>query len=1014
MRVWLAWALAGCIPILGFALPAPEGQWAFRSYGTAQGLDNSAVWALAQDRTGFLWIGTEDGVFRFDGRRFRAFRLRDGLPSTSIQALHATLDGGLWVGTQRGLARRVGGRFEAVPASLGLPEGPVACLASGPQGELWVGTPGGPFRQASSGRFHPVEGWPGGAATALAFGPEGREAWAAVPAGAGSRILRFAAGHWRTVDAAPAMGEERIHALQADASGRVWARGAESLFLLEPGRGYFRALDPGPGKAGSRGFLAGDGAGSLWTTAGQGIARLRDGRWQHLGLPQGLRSGPARAVLVDREGGLWIGSGSGLYRLLCGGAWQAFPAGALLPEGYVWGVFRDLEGRLLAGSDAGLLRWQAEGWRLVRGTEGFQVRSLARDGDGTLLVGGGPQVLRVDPRGGVLQRFGAAQGLNPDGRVLRLCLEGDTLWVATEGAGLFRGQRKGKGWNFRPEPLPGASGRSRVNDLQRDGAGRLWVAGERGLYLREGEGWRRFGREEGLRDVHVACLCPTRDGGLVLAYFEPHGLCRARLEGGRLRVLEHLDAFFPAEKIVYMLGEDRTGGLWVGSAHGLDLLRADGSRDHFGAEDGLVGEDVDNQAFLAEADGTVWVGTSAGIARFASASLPRPARPPRAEVVDVGDGEGLQALPLGTPLALRSGSALDVRFAALSFARQGGLQYQARVVGLDEAWHPADEGYERYAGLRPGSFRFEVRARRGDGEWGEPTSFPFRVLPAWWQTLAFRGACVLALLGLAALGVWWRLKHLTRRTRSLEGLIEARTRELAQANEALRRQSLTDPLTGMRNRRYLAAVMPEDVARARREHRNLPVDRESVALLNIALVFIMVDLDHFKEVNDRFGHAAGDRVLQQVGEILEAATRDSDTVIRWGGEEFLVVARDATRTEGTILVERIHSMVALQPFDLGQGQTIHLTCSLGFTFFPFVPDRPEHFGWERAVDLADHCLYAAKRSGRDAWVGVFPALQGDVEQLEERLPQDIAGLLREGQLELKCNLPAGHVLRWES
>ncbi|MDP2874591.1 MAG: GGDEF domain-containing protein, partial [Holophaga sp.] len=264
-----------------------------------------------------------------------------------------------------------------------------------------------------------------------------------------------------------------------------------------------------------------------------------------------------------------------------------------------------------------------------------------------------------------------------------------------------------------------------------------------------------------------------------------------------------------------------------------------------------------------------------------------------------------------------------------------------------------------------------------------------------------------------------RVAALRRRNRSLEAMVAERTREveakaseLVEANEALRNQSLTDPLTGLRNRRYLGVCMPEDVAQVQRVHRDVVSSRNDRLLLNIDLVFLMVDIDHFKFVNDHYGHAAGDCVLQGVAEILRNATRDSDTVVRWGGEEFLVVARNAARGESAILAERIRSQMEDYVFVLEDGTKLHRTCSVGFTFFPFLPDKPSHLPWEQVLDIADHCLFAAKRGGRNAWVGLFPTPEGDPDRIKSLIPMKIPELLQSGDIRVGSSLPEPDRLDW--
>ena len=217
-----------------------------------------------------------------------------------------------------------------------------------------------------------------------------------------------------------------------------------------------------------------------------------------------------------------------------------------------------------------------------------------------------------------------------------------------------------------------------------------------------------------------------------------------------------------------------------------------------------------------------------------------------------------------------------------------------------------------------------------------------------------------------------RTRILEQRTRDLEALVSARTAELAAANEALRNLSLSDPLTGLHNRRFVDATMSELVARTLRRHSMDPRAVDDPRTLNRDMVFLMVDLDNFKPVNDRYGHRAGDLVLQQAATILRDAVREVDRVVRWGGEEFLVMAIDASLAEAPLMAERIRSRMAAHTFDIDEGREIRLSCSVGFACFPVLYMDPGCYSWEQVLNLADQCLYQAKEAGRDRWVGIIP------------------------------------------
>lgn len=241
---------------------------------------------------------------------------------------------------------------------------------------------------------------------------------------------------------------------------------------------------------------------------------------------------------------------------------------------------------------------------------------------------------------------------------------------------------------------------------------------------------------------------------------------------------------------------------------------------------------------------------------------------------------------------------------------------------------------------------------------------------------------------------------------------EALTRDLQTAHDQLRRLSLTDELTGLWNRRYLNATLPEDVAQVLRYYRRTHKGSENTLPRDTDLVFAMVDLDHFKSVNDTYGHGAGDQVLMQMRQVLAVACRDMDTVVRWGGEEFLVVARNMRRDNFTLLVERIRRAVAHHPFDIGGKAPLHMTCSVGAAVFPFLTQWPDALSWEKVVELADGCLLAAKKSGRNAWIGVLP---GGAATLQDFMPDQtgrLSLLVQEGKVEIRTSLPPTAPLRW--
>jgi diguanylate cyclase (GGDEF)-like protein len=1020
--VWVVMALPAPIPADG----VPSGRLTFRSYNADKGLSNLAVWQLVQDSQGFIWAGTEAGLFRYDGSRFEPYGVKEGLPSSDTLAMYSDHQGTLWVGTRRGLARWNGHTFDPITLAQGLPMVPIQGLASGPGG-FWAATDEGPYLQDPAGRFTKASGWPKGEATALFGGQKSNIMWVAKWDGR-SQILAHQNSSWRVFDAPLGLEKERIDALAEDGSGRLWARTPRSLWVLDPGASSFQQARLPFSVISDRGFLIPGRRGDIWVPTQQGLAHMEGGTWSVLGTKEGLPTSWCRTVMEDREGSLWMGS-VGVFRLLGRGVWRVYTQEDGLPSAVIWNIFKDQDRRLWVGTDNGLAQATAKGWEVLPATVGHVIRTVVQGPAGDLYLAGVPgnEVLRYDPKRKVLQRI----ELSPDAaakRIFRLHLDrSGVLWACTDGAGLFKAPPSKGELKFERVELPNGSPTEYISDVHQDAAGRIWVPGERGLAMLENGRWRRFTSKDGLKQDHTTYIRSTKSGDLLIAYNEPLGVTLARYEAGTLKVLQQFDTSAGLmENMVYLMGEDSKGGIWIGTGKGVDLIRPEGI-EHFGVAEGLVGEDCDNMAFFPEESGDVWIGTSTGLARFNAGAYKGLATPPTTVMTSLRLGQQV-CLPRLKEVQVPYGSnTLEARFACLSFLQEQSVHQRVRLVGLESEWHPTDTREARYPALQPGHYQLEVCSQVGQGAWGPAAIFHFEVLPAWWQTWWFRTLVGLVIAGLIALIVRWRMLALKQQNRLLEAQVAARTKELEAAkdamefandaleaaNNALRTQSLTDPLTGLRNRRFLGECMPEDVAQVNRIcHDAKGPDKDRTAL-NIDLLFIMVDLDHFKNVNDEHGHHAGDQVLQQMAEIMKEATRETDTVVRWGGEEFLIVARNVCRRDSTILAERIRSEVAFHEFSIGEGKSLRLTCSSGFALYPFIPEMPQAIDWERVVDAADHCLYAAKRAGRDAWVGLFPGEASEADLGPDAQFLSIPELLENGTLIVRSSLSPGTPLEWD-
>ncbi len=237
------------------------------------------------------------------------------------------------------------------------------------------------------------------------------------------------------------------------------------------------------------------------------------------------------------------------------------------------------------------------------------------------------------------------------------------------------------------------------------------------------------------------------------------------------------------------------------------------------------------------------------------------------------------------------------------------------------------------------------------------------------ERLIFRNLCAYAAIALDNVAAYRQLTATLKTLHATQAELIEKNLALENAYREQEQTSLTDPLTGLRNRRFLLQHIETDIAMALRAYDrcqpSMPPDATN------DLLFFMIDLDHFKSVNDTYGHAAGDKVLVQMKDRLQSVAREGDYIIRWGGEEFLLVVHAINRLEGHAIAERIREAVADTPFELGGGQQLPRTCSVGYASFPFLQAHPRQLSWLEVVEVADQALYMAKHGGRNAWVGLF-------------------------------------------
>jgi signal transduction histidine kinase/ligand-binding sensor domain-containing protein/CheY-like chemotaxis protein len=782
-------------PILVAALLMPEcalaQRYNFKFYGEEEGLNNLAVQTMMQDRVGFLWAGTQNGLYRYDGQRFVAFGKSDGLPSSRIECLHESADGTLWVGTRNGLARRAADRFIMVPLRVaqGI-EGRSGIDSSG--GYLFLATEkglviGNPEAGSGKAQFrlypnpHPADP----ASYSVRFDAADDVLWY----GCGRAICRMdGKGRVTEFGAQAGVPKDRWSAILADASGNFWFRGEKYLLELKHGAHTFVSRTGGlADSTNTYPTLALDHHGRLLAPTYRGLARLEDGRWNTIGAAQGLTTNDISSVIQDREGSVWLGFfGAGVARWLGYNEWEGWSEAEGLSRDAVWSITRDASGKLWIGTQVGLNygvqqagRWI---WKHQPVPHLQMMRALAPAADGSLWIGGDPGGLhRYDPRTGASDSFGRSRGVDSNA-VLHLLIDRDErLWVSTRN-GLFRSTsgilEKPADAHFERIEPPGTEPSETFFDVIQDRNGAIWVGGSNGLARFDRGVWQRYTQRDGLKDNTVGYLAQAPDGAIWLGYREAYGIARLTVFGHALRFENFgMRNGMRSDKSIF-LGFDRGGRLWAGTDRGVDVR--DGAQwRHYGKADGLIWDDCDGDAFFADTDGTVWIGTSRGLSHFTPHTAYHPEIPPPVVFTSVKLGDET-VNPDGTTKASAHNNSLVVDFAALTFLHESSVVFRYRLSDVEPRWVETAQHELNYPRMPPGRYTLEVVARNANGIWSsEPARIAFEIRPAWWMNQWFRYTS-LGLMCLFAWLLWRRRMHRLEMDRArLESAVVERTRELS-------------------------------------------------------------------------------------------------------------------------------------------------------------------------------------------------------------------------------------------
>jgi diguanylate cyclase (GGDEF)-like protein len=600
------------------------------------------------------------------------------------------------------------------------------------------------------------------------------------------------------------------------------------------------------------------------------------------------------------------------------------------------------------------------------------------------------------------------------------------LWIATHSNGLTRFDKTTGLYTFYKFDAadPHSISCPLVWTSFEDSQGRFWVGTAAGLNLmdRDQGSFKHYlpdaNNPRSLANGSVLSIAEDQKGRVWFG--TDSGLHLYHPETDDFTIYGKKDGFI--DQGIRAIVEDPKGNLWLGTNSGLVMFNPDTKmiRNYTRFNGELIGGIATNAAAILPS-GEIAFGAHTGLYIFDTTKLILNETAPPVVLTDfriftekvaINDPDKILTKVINQTQSITldyTKSMVSFGFAALNFRETEKNLYAYKLEGFDNQWR--EVGNQRtalYTNLPAGKYQFRVKASNNDGVWNEEgRSIQLIILPPPWKSWWAYTFYVATFIGLLLLFV--RNQHkkvLVERTisRELEHKVAERTAELQNKNAELEQAyaqleaiSLSDPLTGLNNRRYLQKLMPMDIAKVQREY-DTKYAKEVRKQPSPDLTFFILDVDHFKSVNDIYGHNAGDQLLIQISEILTKVCRESDCVIRWGGEEFLVVSRFVDREEAPAMAERIRITIAEHLFKLPDGSDLKKTCSIGFACFPFLQESPDSLSWEQVIDIADHALYIAKKSGRNRSVGLATNNNTHPDQLYQKININLKSLIETQEL----------------
>jgi len=972
----------------------PLSDYFTQSWSTLDGLPHNGINALSQTDDGYLWIGTWEGLARFNGRAFKVFSRgsKVGLPDSAVKSLVATKAGKLLVaGARGGLSERVNKLWSAKPLASTM----INHTIYDNEGNTWLALEGRGLvyrhRDTQQG-------------TVII---DNLRAYKIAQDSKGTIWLATSKGLFSVKNKTLIQHFDEDHGLpNAPVYTVIFTRNQQLLVGTRQGayklvNGFFKPLHEELANERVTSLLQ-DNNDNLWLgTGNHGIFRLNKENLEQLDDHDGLPSNRVSSLYQDKEQSIWVGTSGGLFRLR-EAPFITLTSKQGLAGDYVRSVLSHSEGSLWVGSSKGLNKIEnntVNTIAIANNDKPLSVLSLAENSHQQVLVGTYNNGLYHVINNNLTPLMTTEQGL-PNNEIRSILVDSHkNIWLGTP-SGLVKVKPDGTQEHFNKQNgLPA----NFIMAITEDTRGTIWIGTGNGIAaykqgrLQTYHLHDKFDAEYAFGfHVEPNSLWMTTDRGLIHIDLNTNKMTAVTKENG-----------LPIDKL-FQVVIDNNNTFWLTSNRGVisvtreqieQIIQGKSKTvryELFAEGAGLLSSQANGgstPAATLHKDGSVWVATAKGVGQVSHERLQRMAETVIPVVIEQFDVDS-KPYPINTYknikqnsltqkrraqqpkntadyVTLPAGSSrITIHYAGLGYLMAKHIEYQTQLIGFDQQWQNKDnQTFTEFTNLEPGYYTFLMRAKYPNGQWQENlASISFVIMPFFWQTLLFKLFVALCLCLVLYAAYRFRIITIERRQIKLKNLVAQQTIDLQKQAELFAYQANHDQLTGLFNRRAFDHWCNEDFARAKTTQQPL-----TIAIL---------DIDNFKRVNDEFSHLIGDKVIKTVADILQQLVQDHSPqtkIARWGGEEFTFLI-SSKKTKAYDFCELVRASIKNHDFTkIAHG--LHITVSIGLT------DNSEVIEYDRMISHADQALYFAKHNGRNQVRIYQQEDSNNNEKVDERISQ---------------------------